>query len=92
MPDPVPKAEKQRRFDALLQLQNAISEEKHARYIGKTIRVLVDGVSGDSRYPLIARTNGGRLVHLIGDKEKIGSFNNARITDSSTWALFGELI
>jgi tRNA-2-methylthio-N6-dimethylallyladenosine synthase len=35
MPDPVPKEEKQRRFDALLKLQNTISEEKHAMYVGK---------------------------------------------------------
>jgi tRNA-2-methylthio-N6-dimethylallyladenosine synthase len=78
MEDPVTKAEKQRRFDALLKLQNAISEEKHAEYVGKTIKVLVDGASDDSRYPLTARTNGGRLVHLTGSHEHIGSFKNAK--------------
>jgi tRNA-2-methylthio-N6-dimethylallyladenosine synthase len=92
MPDPVPKAEKQRWFDALLKLQNAISEEKHAAYVGKTLRVLVDGASEDARYPLTARTNGGRLVHLAGSNDKIGSFEDAKITDSNTWALFGELL
>jgi tRNA-2-methylthio-N6-dimethylallyladenosine synthase len=92
MPDLVPKAEKQRRFDKLLQLQNAISEEKHAQYVGKTLRVLIDSASGDPRYPLSARTNGGRLVHLCGDMDIIGSFQNAKITDSNTWALYGELI
>ena len=91
MPDLVPKAEKQRRFDTLLKLQNAISEEKHAAYVGKTVRVLTDGKSGDPRYPLTARTNGGRLVHLRGSIDKVGSFQNAEITDSNTWALFGEL-
>jgi tRNA-2-methylthio-N6-dimethylallyladenosine synthase len=92
MPDAVSKAEKQQRFDELLMLQNAISEEKHAQYVGKTVRVLVDGESNDSRYPLTARTNGGRLVHLNGGAERIGSFADASITDSSTWALFGELL
>ncbi len=92
MEDPVPKAEKQRRFDVLLKLQNAISEEKHTEYVGKTLRVLVDGSSGDSLYPLTARTNGGRLVHLSGNNEPIGVFRNARITGSNTWALYGELL
>ncbi len=92
MPDTATREEKQRRFDALLALQNTISEEKHARYVGRTLRVLVDGLSGDSRYPLTARTNGGRLVHLQGGAEKVGSFQDAEITSSSTWALFGALI
>lgn len=92
MEDTVPKNEKQRRFDALLNLQNAISAEKHAEYVGKTLRVLVDGESGDLRYPLTARTNGGRLVRLSGETDKIGLYKNAQITGSNTWALFGELL
>lgn len=92
MEDAVPKKEKQRRFDALLNLQNAISAEKHAEYVGKTLRVLIDGESGDLRYPLTARTNGGRLVRLSGETDKIGLYANAQITGSNTWALFGELL
>jgi tRNA-2-methylthio-N6-dimethylallyladenosine synthase len=52
--------------------------------------VLVDGESGDVRYNLTSRTNGGRLVHLAGDVALIGQFVDAKITDSRTWALFGE--
>ena len=92
LPDPVPKSEKQRRFESLLKLQNAISEEKHLAYVGKTMRVLVDGAAGDAQYPLTARTNGGRLVHLSGNEDKIGSFATVKITGSNTWALFGELL
>ena len=51
----------------------------------------VDGESGDARWPLSARTAGGRLVHLTGDKAAIGAYHQAKITDSNTWALFGEL-
>ena len=91
LPDPVPRAEKQQWFDALLQVQNANSAQKHAAYVGTVQRLLVDGKSGDSRWPLSARTAGGRLVHLVGDEEAIGCFKTAKITDSNTWALFGEL-
>jgi tRNA-2-methylthio-N6-dimethylallyladenosine synthase len=92
LPDAATREDKQRRFDRLLELQNRISEEKHAAYVGTIQRVLVDGESGDSRYPLTARTNGGRLVHLLAPQELIGSFADVRITGSSTWALFGEAL
>ncbi|MBR4953126.1 MAG: TRAM domain-containing protein, partial [Oscillospiraceae bacterium] len=36
------------------------------------------------------RTVNGRLVHLKGEKSLIGQYVNAKITSSSTWALFGE--
>ena len=53
--------------------------------------LLVDGESGDERWPLSSRTNGGRLVHLAGDRKYIGQFIDVKITDSNTWALFGEV-
>ena len=92
MPDPATRAEKQVRFDKLLALQNGISEEKHAEYIGTVQRVLVDGLSGDEDYPLTARTNGGRLVRITGDDSTIGQFADVKITSSNTWALFGNTI
>ncbi len=89
--DPVPRAEKQKWFDRLLDVQNAYSAEKHAAYIGRTVRVLVDGESDDPAYPLSARTEGNRLVRLRGGASRIGSFADARITDANTWALYGEI-
>ena len=92
MPDPATRAEKQVWFDRLLDAQNRISGEIHRGYVGQTLRVLVDGESGDSRWPLQSRTDGGRLVHLTGDKSAIGNYAQAKITDSNTWALFGEIV
>jgi tRNA-2-methylthio-N6-dimethylallyladenosine synthase len=92
MPDAVTRAEKQKRFEELLNAQNVISAEKHREYIGKTERVLVYGRSDDADYPLSSRTNGGRLVHLSGGGDPTGEFVNARITHCNKWALFGERI
>ena len=89
MPDPFTREEKQRRFDALVELQNRISEEKHRAYVGSCHRVLVDGTEGEY---LTSRTSGGRLVRLKGDPALVGSFRRVRITGSNTWALYGELI
>jgi len=88
--DTTTREEKQVRFDKLIDLQNAISEEKHAQYVGKTVRVLVDAESHDERYPLKARTNGGRLVHLLGGAELLGKYVDVTITHSNSWSLFGE--
>ena len=88
MEDPTPKEEKNRRFDKLCARQNAISEEIHRGYVGKTLRCLVDGKDGDQ---LTARTEGGRLVRFDGPECLIGSYENLRITGATTWSLTGEL-
>ena len=92
MPDPVSREEKQVWFEKLVDAQNAISAKKHAAYIGRTVKVLVDGESDDPEFPLAARTEGNRLVRMKGDKALIGTFAKAKITDSNTWALYGEAV
>ena len=92
LPDTSTRGEKQVRFDRLIELQNAISDEKHAQYVGRAVRVLADEEARDARYPLKARTNGGRLVHLKGDMGLLGSFTDAKITHCNSWSLFGEAI
>lgn len=89
MPDPVSREEKQAWFDRLIETANTISGEKHREYIGRRLRVLVDGETGRGEYNLSARTNGGRLVHLKGSPELVGRFIEAEITDGNTWALYG---
>ena len=91
MEDPYTREDKQKHFDKLMDVSNRISAEKHKEYEGKTVRVLVDGETGKEEYNLSSRTNGGRLVHLKGDKELIGKFIDVKIKSSNTWALYGEI-
>ena len=88
MEDPTPKEEKNRRFDKLCARQNAISEEIHQGYVGRTLRCLVDGQEWDM---LTARTEGGRLVRFEGPQCLVGGYHDLRITGSTTWSLTGEL-
>ena len=90
MPDPYTREDKQKHFDALTELANRISAEKHSAYIGTRQRVLVDGETGRDTYNLSARTNGGRLVHLKGSPGLVGQFVEVDITDGNTWALYGK--
>ena len=88
MADPTPKDEKNARFDRLCALQNAISEEIHKEYAGKTLRCLVDGKDGEL---LTARTEGGRLVRFSGCDSLIGTYQPITITGATTWSLTGNL-
>ncbi|MBQ4577482.1 MAG: tRNA (N6-isopentenyl adenosine(37)-C2)-methylthiotransferase MiaB [Clostridia bacterium] len=92
MPDPATRQEKQKWFDKLLNVQNRISREKNAEYVGKTVEVLVDGFSDDPNFDLTARTEGFKLVHLCGSSDLIGKTVRAEITRSSTVALFGKVM
>ena len=92
MDDPMSREEKLANFNRLTALQDSISEEKHAAYIGKTVRCLLDGLSDDSRYDLTARTPGNRLVRVVGDPKALGQFRDVKITDANKWSLFGELV
>ena len=87
MPDPATRQEKNAWFDRLVTAQNRISEEIHRSYVGKTVRVLVDGVEGES---LTARTEGGRLVRFPGPADWIGRFMDVEITGHNTWSLTGQ--
>ena len=88
LPDPMPKEQKAANFQRLVEEQDKISEERHAAYVGKTVRCLVDGADEKG---LTARTPGNRLVRLSGDRALIGRFVQVKVTGANKWSLFGEL-
>ena len=92
MDDPVSKEEKHRNFQRLRDLQTIISGQQHKAYIGQTIRCLIDGDSGDTRYPLRAHTPGNRTIRVDGTTDLIGQFREVLVTDANTGSLFGELV
>ena len=89
--DPMPREEKLQNFNRLVELQNQISAQKHAAYLGSVQRCLVDGRCEDGDWTLTARTPGNRLVRLNGPEDLIGQFVPVKITGANTWSLFGEL-
>ncbi len=92
LPDPMSREEKLRNFNRLTALQDQISAEKHAAYIGRTLRCLMDGESGDETFPISGRTPGNRLVRAKGSADVIGQFCQVKITGANKWSLFGEII
>ena len=92
MDDPMPMEEKKANFQRLVDAQNAISAQKHAAYIGKTVRCLIDGVCEEEGFDLTARTPGNRLVRVeAGGEDLIGTYRDVEITGANTWSLWGKL-
>lgn len=94
--DPVPAEEKERRKDVLMEIQKDISYEKNASFLGKILKVLVEGVEGDfyigRSYRDAPEVDGEVLINKKGIKLQPGNFYDIKITDHDEYDLFGELI
>jgi tRNA-2-methylthio-N6-dimethylallyladenosine synthase len=97
--DDVPETVKKRRNSELLALQNAISLEDNLRWIGRTVQVLVEGVSRktarrdgwDGVDQLTGRTACDRIAVFAGSQRLIGQFVRVVVEDASAVTLFGRV-
>lgn len=97
MLDQIDEETKQRRYEAVMEVQQNISREKHRAFIGKTVEVLVEGYSEETDLLLQGRTSQQAPdidgVVLINDGEaQIGDIVQVRITDSMEYDLIGEIV
>ena len=67
MEDQVPADVVTRRFERLVELQNAITFEHNLEQVGKTVEVMVEGPSKRDASVATTRTRGNRIVHVPGD-------------------------
>ena len=91
MPDQVSDSVKNERFARLIELQNEITLKKNQALVGKTVRVLCDGVSKNNENCLEGRTEGDRIVIFEGESTLAGSFVNVEITRADTFNLSGKI-
>jgi len=92
MEDQVPEDEKQSRLLRLMELQNENAKEISLSYLGKTVKVLVEGVSHKNETRMTGRTSENKVVIFEGDSSLKGTFVNVKITKAKTWTLYGELV
>ncbi len=91
----VPDTVKAERFDAFMQLQAKISEEKLRQKINTTQQVLIDRIEGEH---VIARSMADApeidgLVYVKPHSQlKVGEFANVSIYASDAYDLYGELV
>ena len=91
MPDAISDETKSCRMRKLLEVQREISSEHYKRFIGRTMRVLVDDVSKKRDGFLTGKSNEFIIVEFEGDKSLIGQFADVEITGAMNWAVTGRL-
>jgi len=97
--DDVPEAVKRRRNNDLLALQDAISLEDNRSFVGRSVEVLVEGVSkvGRKKPPdgataqLIGRTACDRIVVFDGPEPLTGQLLSVVVEKADAFTLFGKL-
>ncbi len=99
--DDVPRAEKKRRLQNLLDLQEGIGREVNETWVGKTTQVLVDQTRPQSSHSdqpaqkgivrLAGRNRHNKLVHFDGRPEQMGQLVKVRVERAGPYALVGTL-
>lgn len=92
LPDDIPEEVKVRRLNELIALQNELSAESNRRCIGHVVEVLIEGVSKRSREELFGRTGQNKVVVIPRGEHRIGQTVKARILESSSATLRGEVV
>lgn len=99
--DNIPMDIKNKRNIELLKIQEQISGDLASEFVGKTVKILVEGPSKKSRrsiedkpgdLQLIGRTAGDWIVVFDGPETLAGKFANVGITRTSPLTLFGNLV
>ena len=86
----VPKDVTANRFERLLALQKDIGKEKNDALVGKTLRVLCDGVSKGNEALYSGRTDGNKIAFFEGDENDVGNFVNVTVERADAFALWGK--
>lgn len=89
--DDVSPETKNKRFEKLLKLQNDITNKRSQRFVGRKLKVLVEGPSKKNESYLSGRTDDNKLVHFMGGPELIDKMVEIKVNSARTWYLRGEL-
>ena len=83
---------KSERLQQLMRLQNYKAKEESQKYLGKTVKVLVEGPSRKNPEMLTGRTSTHKIVLFKNPGTDLkGKFVNTKIYEAKTWTLYGEL-
>ena len=92
MEEQVDEQVKSERLQKLMRLQNYKAKEESQKYLGKTVKVLVEGPSRKNPEMLTGRTSTHKIVLFKSPRTDLkGKFVNTKIYEAKTWTLYGEL-
>lgn len=84
--------EKQGRMRRLLDLQREVTANDYKRFVGKTLKVLVEGIGKNGEGTLVGKSMESVIINFEGSSSLIGSFVCVKIYNARNWALDGTLI
>ena len=106
--DDIPAADKRRRLNTLLAIQERIGLARNEAWVGRTVEVLVDALiperghdhdaipepaaGGRGGVHLSGRSRQNKLVHLSGDPALVGRLVDIRIEHAGPYALRGQIV
>ena len=82
---------KKERLQRLNEKINQYARENNEKYLGKVVKVLVEGES-DKPGKLMGYTDTMKLVNIDNKKDVIGKIIDVKITEAKTWSLDGEVV
>jgi len=89
LPDDVPPEEKQRRLARIITMQRSVTEERSARFVGRTVEVLVDGRSNRDPDLLVGKTREFKNAVFPGPPSWVGSIRRMVVRESRGVTLTG---
>ncbi len=92
MEDNVPQAIKEERLQRLMKKTNAYSLLNNQKYLGKIVRVLVDGPSKKNEQVFSGYTEENKLVNFTGENVHPGDIVTVEITQCKSWTLDGKMV
>lgn len=91
MEDNVDLNVKEERLQRLNETVNRYFLAQNKKYLGQTVKVLVEGYSKKGNDMLMGYTDTQKLVNFSGDPRHIGEIVEVEITDAKTWSLNGKI-
>ena len=92
MEDPISLEDKHKWFDELVSHTNQGYLNGHEKFIGKTVKVLVDGESKSGDGMLCGYSEHNKLTHFKSDDlSLVGKIVNVKVTEAKNWFMIGEL-
>lgn len=92
MDNQIPEEVKKSRLQRLIDVQAVSAKSNSKEYLGKTVKVLVQGKSPKNPDKLLGRISENKVVIFEGNPELKGSFVDVLITETKSWTLYGELV
>jgi tRNA-2-methylthio-N6-dimethylallyladenosine synthase len=90
--DDISKEEKSSRFQALENLQKGIQKSIFNGYLGRNVRVLVEGISRKSNLDMTGHSTCHKVVNFYGDNRLAGQEVIVQITSAKANSLYGTLV